>query len=122
MSKSTGNFLTLQTLIDKGYDALDYRLFLLGAHYRTQIAFSWDAMDSARNSRKALVQRVANILKDASFSGTAEDAENTANAKKDWSAPAAEYLDKFKAAMENDLSTPKALSVLRRWRSSSMMP
>ncbi len=113
MSKSSGNFLTLQTLIDKGYDALDYRLFLLGAHYRSQIAFSWDAMDSARNSRKALVQRVANILKDAGFNGTEEDAEKTAATKKDWSAPAAEYLEKFKAAMENDLSTPKALSVLQ---------
>ena len=40
-------------LIDKGYDALDYRFFLLGAHYRSQVMFSWTAMDSAKNSRKA---------------------------------------------------------------------
>ena len=49
MSKSSGNFLRLQTLLDKGYDALDYRFFLLGGHYRKQIYFSWDAMDGAKN-------------------------------------------------------------------------
>ena len=62
MSKSSGNFLTLQTLVDKGYDPLDYRFFLLGAHYRSQVAFSFDAMDSAKNARKALVSRVAKVL------------------------------------------------------------
>ena len=36
MSKSKDGFLTLQTLIEKGYKPLDYRYFLLGAHYRTQ--------------------------------------------------------------------------------------
>lgn len=112
MSKSSGNFLTLQTLIDKGYDALDYRFFLLGAHYRSQIAFSWDAMDSARNSRKALVQRVANLLKEAGWSKSGAEAEEAAE-KAVWTDAAAGYLNKFKAAMESDLSTPKALSALQ---------
>ena len=66
MSKSSGNFLTLQSLIDKGYDALDYRFFLLGAHYRSQIAFSWTAMEGAKNARKALNQRISKILQQAS--------------------------------------------------------
>ena len=65
MSKSHGNFLTLQSLIDKGYNPLDYRFFLLGGHYRKQIYFSWDAMDSAKNSRTALVQRVARLAQNA---------------------------------------------------------
>lgn len=117
MSKSSGNFLTLQTLIDKGYDALDYRFFLLGGHYRSQIAFSWDAMDSAKNSRKALVKRVAALLADCGYSegkkpeqviGLAEELAGNG-----WSEAAKAHLDRFQAAIEDDLSTPKALSELQ---------
>ena len=104
MSKSYGNFLTLQTLIDKGYDALDYRFFLLGAHYRSQVMFSWTAMDSAKNSRKALNQRVAKILLSAN---------NKVISEESLSEKAKEHLDKFKSAIENDLSTPQALSQLQ---------
>ncbi len=61
MSKSSGEFLTLSALVQKGYDPLDYRYFLLNAHYRTQLAFSWEAMDSARNGRKNLSEKIASM-------------------------------------------------------------
>jgi cysteinyl-tRNA synthetase len=61
MSKSSGEFLTLQYLVDKGFDPLDYRFFLHGGHYRSQLTFSWESMESARNSRRSLVQRLARI-------------------------------------------------------------
>jgi cysteinyl-tRNA synthetase len=107
MSKSSGNFLTLQSIIDAGYSPLDYRYFLLGAHYRSQAAFSWEAMTSAKNSRAALVQRVAKILaaanvpaggagQGAAFSGAAKSA-----------------LAEFTEAIENDLAVPRALSALQ---------
>ncbi|AEE16886.1 cysteine--tRNA ligase [Treponema brennaborense] len=109
MSKSSGNFLTLQSLVDKGYDALDYRFFLLGAHYRSQVAFSWAAMDGAKNARKALVQRVAKVL-----ARSAERVQTGAGLPtKKPSARAHAYLDKFTAALENDLATPQALSALQ---------
>ena len=104
MSKSSGNFLRLQSLLDKGYDALDYRLFLLGSHYRKQVYFSWDAMDSAKNSRKALVNKTKSILDAANGKACDESA---------LSAKAVEYLDLFKADLENDLATPQALSRLQ---------
>ena len=103
MSKSSGEFLTLQRLIDKGYEALDYRYFLLGAHYRSQVMFSWEAMDSAKNGRKALVNRAKKVL-EAAGGRTAD--ENSLSEK------AKGYLDSFKADMENDLATPQALSRL----------
>ncbi|MDR1909246.1 MAG: cysteine--tRNA ligase, partial [Spirochaetaceae bacterium] len=53
MSKSSGNFLTLQSLIDAGYDPLDYRYFLLGGHYRSQLQFSFEGLDGARNARRS---------------------------------------------------------------------
>ncbi|MCQ2573902.1 MAG: cysteine--tRNA ligase [Treponema sp.] len=106
MSKSSGNFLTLQSLIDKGYDPMDYRFFLLGAHYRSPANFSWNSMDSAKNSRRALVQRTSKVL-DACGEKVTEALEVTSDA-------ARVYLDAFKAAMENDLGTPQALAQLQK--------
>jgi cysteinyl-tRNA synthetase len=104
MSKSAGNFLTLQSLIDKGYDALDYRYFLLTAQYRSQVFFSWDAMDGAKNARRALVKRASQVI-EASHGRAADTAKLPEAGRK--------YLDAFKAALENDLSTPQALSQLQ---------
>ncbi|MBO7122799.1 MAG: cysteine--tRNA ligase [Treponema sp.] len=102
MSKSSGNFLTLQSLIDKGYDPLDYRYFLLGAHYRSPANFSWNSMDSAKNSRASLVKRAAKVFEAAGGKAAASLGEK-----------AQETLQKFTAAMENDLGTPAALGVLQ---------
>lgn len=115
MSKSSGNFLTLQTLVDKGYDALDYRFFLLGAHYRSQVTFSWEAMDGAKNARRALVQRIGKVL-----------ALKNESPKEDFlvesSSKAYSYINKFKEALENDLATPQALSVLQVLVKDSELP
>ena len=131
MSKSSGDFLTLQKLIDAGYDALDYRFFLLGGHYRSQLAFSYAAMDSAKNARKALIQRTSKVLKQAFAEGlTREKAEAYARtADKDYGntdcadsekitadsfgAQATQSLNAFKAALEDDLALPRALSELQ---------
>ncbi len=110
MSKSSGNFLTLQTLMDEGYDPMDYRYFLLGGHYRSQLTFSWESMDSAKNSRKNLVQRVSAILE--SLGEAAASAADIAP-EVPASSPAKPYLDRFRAALEQDLSTPRALSELQ---------
>lgn len=102
MSKSSGNFLTLQSLIDKGYDPLDYRYFLLGAHYRSPANFSWNSMDSAKNSRASLVKRAAKVVQAAN----GKAAQNLGK-------KASDYLEQFKAAIENDLGTPAALGLLQ---------
>ena len=48
MSKSSGSFITLQTILDYGFEPLVYRYFLLGSHYRTQITFSWEGLEAAK--------------------------------------------------------------------------
>lgn len=120
MSKSHGNFLTLQSIIDKGYDALDYRFFLLGGHYRKQIYFSWDAMDSARQGREALVQRVAKLVLRAKNEEnleltTTNFAEKLAQRALELkNGGESENLRKFREGLENDLATPVALSALQK--------
>jgi cysteinyl-tRNA synthetase len=63
MSKSNGEFLTLQLLKDRGYDPMAYRYLTLLGHYKSQIEFSWEALDAAANGYKSLVRKVADILR-----------------------------------------------------------
>ncbi len=101
MAKSSGEFLTLSVLVNKGYDPLDYRYFSLGGHYRSQLQFTYDSLDAARNAREGLFKR---ILRLKAAVGPSDSASLEGKAK--------EYLDGFKEALANDLNTPKALSHL----------
>ena len=56
MSKSSGEFLRLQLLIDKGFHPLAYRLMCLQAHYRSELEFSWDNLAAAFVRLKRLVK------------------------------------------------------------------
>ncbi|NUM74290.1 cysteine--tRNA ligase, partial [candidate division KSB1 bacterium] len=54
MAKASGEFLRVQTLIDRGYDPLAYRMLCLGAHYRTQLNFTWESLDGAETALQRL--------------------------------------------------------------------
>ena len=125
MSKSTGHFITLQTplpeekgfaLTDKGFAPLDYRFFLLGGHYRKQLVFSLEALDGAKNGRAALVQRIAKLASKGGVTLSAGKtyAKGQADNRLGLSENANRHLDSFKTALENDLMTPVALSVVSK--------
>ena len=116
MSKSQGNFLRLQTILDKGYNALDYRFFLLSSHYRKQIYFSWDAMDSAKNGRNNLIQKIVKTANKANIQLENEKIYKKGQAKdtNGLSEGAKKYLDAFISSLENDLLTPVALSQISK--------
>ncbi|MGJ3649387.1 cysteine--tRNA ligase [Sphingomonas sp. GlSt437] len=97
MSKSTGEFLRLQTLVDAGFHPLAYRLMCLQAHYRSELEFSWDNLAAASVRLKRLVMAVASLR-----------ASNDGTAKGD----AQPYLDQLDAAVADDLNTARALPVL----------
>jgi cysteinyl-tRNA synthetase len=99
MSKSSGVFLTLDALVDAGYDPLDYRYFLLGGHYRSQLQFSYAALEGAKNARKSLRDRIK-ALSARALPGSGPGGR------------AGEYLAAFHKAIEDDLSTPRALAEL----------
>ena len=54
MSKSKGDTLTIDSLIEKGYDPLAYRYLLLTAHYRSPIKFTWESLDAAQKTLERL--------------------------------------------------------------------
>ncbi len=123
MSKSTGNFITLQTslppergfsLKDKGFAPLDYRFFLMSGHYRKQLVFSLDALESAKNGRAALNSRVAKLL------ARANDEEKLGLTRENFASVLAgidcetENLAKFREGLENDLATPVAMAAMQK--------
>jgi cysteinyl-tRNA synthetase len=65
MSKSSGDFLTLQKLEEQGFHPLDYRYFNLGGHYRSQLTFSQEAMEAAKTARANLNNKVLLYKKEA---------------------------------------------------------
>jgi cysteinyl-tRNA synthetase len=104
MSKSKGNFFTVPALREQGYDPLDYRYFCLLGHYRSQVQFTLEALDSARNARKNLILRIDALRKEAEESGNKglvnEDAKN-------------QILDFFyEQHAFNDLNMPQCISDL----------
>lgn len=65
MSKSKGNWVTVGQLQEQGYDALDFRFFVLGAHYRAHQNFTMRALAAARAARLGLIARLAELAQRA---------------------------------------------------------
>ena len=94
MAKSAGGFLTLSDLKEKGFDPLDYRYHCLTAHYRKQLDFSWESLESSKTARRRL-REIAQGLK-------AQPAKPAC----------AEHENAFRQALEDDLNLPGALAVV----------
>ena len=93
MSKSSGEFLRLQSLLDRNYDPLAYRFFCMSAHYRAKLNFNWESLDGASTA--------LNRLRLASY---------------EWGEPGDEideaYQNQFLAQINADLNMPRALAVV----------
>ncbi len=101
MSKSSGEFLTLQRLIDRGYHPIAYRLMCLQAHYRSELEFSFDNLDAALTRFKRLVMAVEQLREAGPPIVPSDPHPHIAQA-----------LDAFDRAMCDDLNTPLALTAL----------
>jgi len=97
MSKSSGEFVTLDALMQKGYGAMDYRYFCMTAHYRNYLNFGYKSLDGARESLAALRKRTDPLI-------------GKAGALR--SPLAKEWQGKILAAVCDDLNFPQALGLL----------
>ena len=61
MSKSSGDFLTLQALVDLGFHPLAFRMLCLQAHYRSELEFSWEGLSAALTRLKRMVMAVDSL-------------------------------------------------------------
>jgi cysteinyl-tRNA synthetase len=97
MSKSTGEFLTVSLLEEKGYDPLVYRFFCLQSHYRKGLVFSWENLDNAAVAYNKLIARVAALKPE---DGAVDEAVLN------------EYKEKFGQQVGNDLNTSMGVTAL----------
>lgn len=97
MSKSSGEFLTLEVLIRDGYHPMEYRLMALTSHYRNYLNFSFEALDNARESLRSLRKKTDPLLGLGGSIGSSH---------------AKEWQLKFAEAIGDDLNTSKALGIL----------
>ncbi|WP_427835140.1 cysteine--tRNA ligase [Actinobacillus pleuropneumoniae] len=93
MSKSLGNFFTIRTMLEK-YESETLRYFFLTAHYRSLLNYSLDNLDLARSA----LERLYTSLRGCDLSVEVAGGE--------------QYVEAFKAAMDDDFNTPGALAVL----------
>ncbi len=100
MSKSKGEFLTLELLKKKGYDPMDYRFFCLGGHYRSQLKFSFESLTTAKTARNNVKDRIITLKRDGAHTIVLE------------SQKALHYKEAFTEHIQNDLNTPRCLADL----------
>lgn len=94
VSKSLGNTINMRHLKDRGFSGDDYRYWLLTAHYRSPVNFSWEALKASKQALFRLKRYVYEEFK-----------QRTAT-------PDANYLEKFDNCLANDFDTPNAIAVL----------
>ena len=97
MSKSTGEFLTVDTLEKKGYNPLAYRLFCLQSHYKKQLVFTYESLDIAQNTYNKLISKINSLKQDKAMI----DKEQYEK-----------YNNMFKDALSDNLNTSNAITVL----------
>lgn len=122
MSKSSGEFLRLQLLIDKGYHPLAYRMMCLQAHYRSELEFSWDGLGAALTRLKRIVMAVETTkARHAELVSASNSPPAPWSQAEEWTlkrvqgdgwGKLAPMLEKFSAAMADDLNTAVALTAL----------
>lgn len=105
MSKSSGEFLTVSLLMEKGFNPLDYRYFALGSHYRNYLNFSYESLEGAREALKSLRKKTDPLI------GKATSIE---------SEKAKAFQNEFCEAIGDDLNMPRALGILNTMLKSDL--
>jgi len=98
MSKSKGHKFTISSLEEKGFKAEHYRYLCLTAHYRTQLIFSYENLENAKNTYNNLVKKIRELKAEANEDTNAE--------------VLAKYMTEFNEYLFDDLNTPRALATM----------
>ena len=94
MAKSKGGFIILNNIIEKGFNPLSFRYWLLTAHYRTQVNFTWKALEGSQTALDKLYTHYQEL----------SDSKITNFDPK--------YYAEFQERIQDDLDTPNAIALL----------
>ena len=110
MSKSTGEFLTLDLLVKKGFDPVAYRLLCLGANYGGELSWSWQALESAQSTLRRMEQQVIVLRKEMAGDSPTPSEKS------------AEYQQAFFREVYNNLSMPRAIAIVHQVLRDTSLP
>src|SRR3990167_11063488 len=112
MSKSLGNFYTIDDLKNSKIGPMALRLLFLQTHYRQIMNFTWESQSASSNAYNKLVNHICELKQKISES----------NLKKGYGEDAKNYRQKFVDAISDDLQAPKAVAVLWEIVKSNLPP
>ena len=102
MSKSLENFYTVADIEKKGFDPIALRYLYLGGHYRDPINFTWESLQSSQNAFDKLKKQVSSLKTEGDRTVLSEEKNDKVES----------FRNDFMEAVNDDLNTSKALSVL----------
>jgi cysteinyl-tRNA synthetase len=111
MSKSLDNIITLDTLLEKKINPLAYRLWLLSAHYRTTINFTWDTIAGSQEAYIRLIRAIMDLKNENPKPSALKKLLSLVSTKSKSPAFTA-YKDRFISALSEDLNTPQAVALI----------
>jgi len=107
MSKSLGNFYTIDDILERGFSPKALRLLFLGSHYRSELNFTWESLSSAQTAWEKLLSHYQGWLDDTKAQASISAVEKSAA-----SARIEELRSKFYEAIADDLNTSSAVAAL----------
>jgi cysteinyl-tRNA synthetase len=102
MSKSLGNYYTIDDILNRGISPKALRLLFLTTHYRSEMNFLWDTLEGMEKTHQRLLEMVVQFRK--------EDDRTVLSEEK--LAKIDEYRKRFFAAVENDLNTAEGVALM----------
>ncbi len=95
LSKSKGNAVTLDEVLEKGIEPMDLRYHYISVNYRTPLKFDWKVLEESRRSRIALLNKIVDLKKEAKSEGRVLE----------------DYVGKFKEYLEDNLNISGTLAL-----------
>jgi len=102
MSKSLGNFFTIDDVVKRGFDPGALRLLFLTTHYRSEMNFMWENLEGAQKTWEKLLRSVNEFRNEKGRTVLSPEKLSKVD----------EYRKQFFALMEDDLKTPEVMAVL----------
>lgn len=102
MSKSLGNFFTIDDVLKRGLHPRALRLLFLTTQYRSQMNFTWESLEGMQKTYRRLLESVVSFRQEADRTVLSEDKLKKVD----------DYRQRFFAALENDLATPEAVAII----------
>jgi cysteinyl-tRNA synthetase len=102
MSKSLGNFFTIDDVIERGFSPRALRLLFLTTHYQKEMNFTWDALSGMQKSYKRLLETVVQFRLERDRTVLSQDKLEKVD----------DFRQRFLQALANNLNTPEAVAVM----------